>query len=191
MHTTLSTEAGGRRLVAAAHAAPAQLISGQKLLIGIIVGTTWLAVIGGLLSYYILQGATQHSHSLPGYAAFNLLDRAPTAFGTVSVSSAVLVPTQDGVQVDVSVQAVNNQDSQVDAPSVEELGLVDGAGDSITIAPARWQGPAFLVPHSSSTIELQYVVKDGAGLVWLEYRDPLGQWPIRVALGDAPAEALQ
>jgi hypothetical protein len=191
MHTTLSTDAGGRRVVAAAYAAPRQLIRGQNLLIGIVVGTTWLAVIGGLLSYYILLGATQHSHLLTGYAAHNLLERAPTAFGTVAVSNAVMVPTQNGVQVEVSMQAVNDQDSQVAAPSVEELRLVDTAGDSITLGPARWQGPAFLVPHSSTTINLQYVVQYGAGLVWLEYRDPLGQWPTRVALGDAPVEAVQ
>ena len=191
MQTTLSMGVSGGRVEAVAHLAPLQLVRGKNLLIGIILGTSWLALIGGLLSYYILQGATQHSHSLPGYAAYNLFDRAPTTFGTVSVSSALMVPTQGGVQIDVSMQAVNEQDAQVDAPRVEELRLIDTAGDSISIGPTRWQGPAVLVPHSNSTIDLEYVAQDGAGLVWLEYRDPFGQWPIRVALGDDPIGAPQ
>jgi len=172
------------------HAAPLRLIQGQNLLIAIIVVVTWLATIGGLLSDYILQSAGQHSHSQPGYAAYNLLERAPTTFGTLSVSSTMMLPTPNGARIDVSVQAVNNLDAQVDAPRVEELRLIDTAGESIMIAPTRWRGPAVLVPHSSTTIDLQYVAQAGVGLVWLEYRDPLGQWPIRVALGDAPLAAL-
>jgi hypothetical protein len=186
-----SPDARSGRLSAWAAAYPRHLFSGQHVLIGVIAGVTWLALIGGVLSDYIFsQGAAASRHSLPSYVAYNTLQAAPTSFGSLLVTRADLTTSADGVQLDVSLHVDNTRDTQVDAPRLEDLRLINTLGAQANVAIARWSGPAVLIPHSSGTVDLEFLAPRDAGLLWLEYRDPSGQWPIRVALGGAEPQGV-
>jgi len=152
-----------------------------------IAGVTWLAMIGGVLSSYIVinAGGGDHSHGLPSYAAYNTLEAAPTSYGTVQVTHADMVSSETSVNVDVSMFVANNGDSQADAPRIEDLRLVNSYGEDLNTAPVKWSGPAVIVAHSTATVDLSFQAPLHAGLMWLEYRDPYGQWPIRITLGTA------
>jgi hypothetical protein len=184
---TAVPDAGSGRVAARAAASPRRLLSSQHVLLAVIGGVTWLALIGAALSDSIVsQGAAASHHSLPSYAAYDARQAAPTSFGTVSVSLTDLTPMDDSVQLDVSVHADNTQDAQIDAPRLEDLRLVNTLGAVVNPVPGKWSGPAVLIAHSSATIELEFVAPRDAGLLWLEYRDPSGEWPIRVALDGEP-----
>jgi hypothetical protein len=152
-----------------------------------VAGVTWLAVIGGVLSSYILinAGAAGHSHSNPSYAAYDTLEPAPTSFGTVKVTRADMVSSEASVNVDVSMFVANTGDAQADAPRIEDLRLVNSYGEDLNTAPIKWSGPSVVVAHSTATVDLNFQAPRHAGLMWLEYRDPYGQWPIRIVLGTA------
>jgi hypothetical protein len=178
-------------LVAAlAQASPRLQLEGQHALIALIAGVTWLALIGGVLSGYILiegsAGGSSH-HSSPSYAAYDTQEVVPTSFGSLSVYRADLTSTPDSVEVHVSMRVDNNQDAQVDAPRLEDLRLLNMLGAEANAKPGAWSGPAVLIAHSSVTVDLKYLAPHDTGLLWLEYRDPAGQWPLRVALGTAQA----
>jgi hypothetical protein len=169
-------------------ASPRRPLDGQHLLIAVIAGVTWLALIGGVLSSDILSngsgGGARH-HSLPSYVAYNTQEVAPTSFGSLSVTRAELTPLADSLEVHVSIRVDNTQDTQIDAPRLEDFRLINARGAEANPTPGAWSGPAVLMAHSSATVDLTFLALRGVGLLWLEYRDPAGQWPIRVALGSA------
>ena len=171
-----------------------RLLTGQHALIGIVAGVTWLALMGAVLSGYIvgdsLAGfASAHSHSLPAYAAYNTGELVPTSFGSLLVTRAELTSRPDQFEVHVSMRVDNNQDDQIDAPRFEDLRLIDTAGKpQATPKPGAWTGPAVVLGHSSGAIDLTYVAPSTTtGLLWLEYTDRQIEWPLRVALGTARA----
>src|SRR2546428_4097484 len=196
MHVALPG-AGSKPVAAVAEASPRRLLDGQYALIAIIAGATWLALVGGFLSSYILTegsaGASHHS-SLPSYAAYNQQELVPTSFGALSVYRADLTRLDDLVEVHVSMRVDNNQDAQIDAPRFEDLRLINSLGGEAQPKPGGWSGPAVLIAHSSATVDLTYLAPPDMGLLWLEYRDPAGLWPLRVVVGSAldaiPAAAV-
>ena len=187
MHIALPGAASGP-VAALAEASPRRLLNGQHLLMAVIAGVTWLALIGGVLSSDILSngsgGGARH-HSLPSYVAYNTQEVAPTSFGSLSVFRAELTPADDLVEVHVAMHVANTQDAQVDAPRLEDLRLINSHGAEAKPKPLAWSGPAVLIAHASATVDLTFLALRGVGLLWLEYRDPAGQWPIRVVLGSA------
>jgi hypothetical protein len=176
------------------------LLNGQHALLAVIAGVTWLALIGGVLSTYILSegsGGGTHGHSsLPSYVAYNTQEVVPTAFGALSVTGAKVTPLADAdsVEVHVSMSVDNNQDEQIDAPRFEDVRLINTHGAEGKPKVGGWSGPAVLIGHSSATVDLTFLAPRDMGLVWLEYREPAARWPIRVVLGSAsapqPAAAL-
>jgi hypothetical protein len=190
MHIALPG-AGSGPVAAWAEASPPRLLTGQHALIAVIAGVTWLALIGAVLGSNILSdgsgGGASHHSSLPSYAAYNMQEVAPTSYGSLSVFRADLTPVADLVEVHVSVRVDNNQDAQVDAPRFEDLRLINTHGAEAKPQPGGWSGPAVLIAHSSATVDLNYLAAQDMGLLWLEYRDPAGKWPIRVVLGSALA----
>jgi hypothetical protein len=182
--------AGSGPITALTDASPRRLLDGQYALIAMIVGVTWLALIGAALSSYILtegSGGGAGHHSLPSYAAYNTQEAAPTSFGSLLVTRSELTPVGDSVEVHVSMRVDNNQDAQIDAPRLEDLRLIDTHEAEANPKPGAWRGPAVLIAHSSATVDLTYLAPQDVGLLWLEYRDPAGQWPVRVVLGSAGA----
>ena len=188
MHIALPG-AGSGPVSALAEASPRRLLNGQHLLMAVIAGVTWLALIGGILSSDILSAGSvgaAHGHSgLPSYAAYNMQEVVPTSFGSLSVFRAELTPADDLVEVHVAVHVANTQDKQVDAPRLEDLRLINTHGAEAKPKPLAWSGPAVLIAHSSATIDLTYLAPRDMGLMWLEYRDPGIQWPLRVVVGSA------
>ena len=181
---------GSRRLAALADSPPRRLLDGQHALMAIVAGVTWLALVGGALSSAILSNggaATHRSHSLPAYVAYNMQEQAPTSFGSLSVYRADMASLGDLVEVRLSLRVDNTHDAPIDAPRVEDLRLINSVGREARPEPGGWRGPAVLAAHSSTTVDLTYVAPSDLGLMWLEYRDPELQWPIRVVLGSAPA----
>lgn len=166
---------------------PRTLLKGQRLLIAVIAVVTWLALVGGILSQYILESAGVHTHATTLYAAYDLLQPAPTRFGTLRVSRADLVPVNDGVKVEVTLLVNNTTNAQADAPRLEDMRLItsDGVDVNLQRAPG-WNGPAVLPALSSNTIQLEYTAPPNAGLLWLEYNDLSSQWPLRMTLGNTP-----
>jgi len=185
MHSTAAS-ATRDRIALNVQELPRTLLSGQRLLVASIISVTWLALIGGILSYYILASAGGHTHSVTSYAAYDLLQPAPTSYGTLQVSRADMVPADDVVKVDVTLTVSNAQALQTDAPRIEDLRLITTDGTDVNLRPVGWNGPAVLTANSKNTIQLEYTAPLNAGLLWLEYTDPAGQWPLRMILGDAP-----
>lgn len=183
--------AGSWSVAALAEASPRRLLDGQHVLIAVIAGVTWLALVGGILSSDILSagaaGGGSHHSGLPSYAAYNSQELVPTSFGSLQVTRADLTPLTDVTEVHVSMHVVNNQDAQIDAPRFENLRLINTHEAEAKPRPGGWSGPAVLVGHSSATIELTYEAPRDMGLLWLEYRDPALRWPLRVVLGSAVA----
>jgi hypothetical protein len=183
---------GSRPIAALADASPRSLLDGRHALMAIVAGVTWLAVVGGILSSYILSAGPPSSHhsGLPSYVAYNAQEVVPTSFGTLSVTRADLTPLNDQVEVHVSMHVVNTQDAQIDAPRFEDLRLINTDGAEAKPKPLGWSGPAVVIGHSSATVDLTYVAPRNMGLMWLEYQDPQVQWPFRIVLGSAPAPQL-
>ncbi|HTD76439.1 MAG TPA: hypothetical protein VK898_02300 [Chloroflexota bacterium] len=182
---------GSRPLAALADASPRRLLRDHHVLMAVIAGVTWLALVGGVLSTDILSagaaGAGSHHSGLPSYAAYNSNELVPTSFGSLQVTRADLTPQADLTEVHVSMHVVNNQDAQIDAPRFEDLRLINTNETEAKPQPGGWNGPAVLIGHSSATVELTYLAPRDMGLLWLEYRDPRITWPLRVVLGSAPA----
>src|SRR5690348_4280228 len=174
-----ATSAARERFADNLQVVPRALLSGQRLLIGIIAGVTWAALVGAILSYYILASAGVHIHSTTSYAAHDLLQPARTSFGTLTVVRADLVPVDDVVKVDVTLSVANTGSAQVDAPRLEDLRLITSNGAEAKIGRAGWSGPAVLLAGTNDTIDLEYTASPNAGLLWLEYTDSLALWPDR------------
>ena len=172
-------------------ALPLPRLTGQTVLIALIAGVTWLALVGGVLSSYILSSSSA-SHHLPiAYAAFDRSQAVPTGYGSFTVSRADLIGSADSVQVDLTLSVTNTQDSQVDAPRLEDFRVVTTAGAEAARLPNRWSGPSVLIPQSTSAVTFGFQAPPDAGLLWLEYRDPQSAWPTRVVLGAAQLPASE
>jgi hypothetical protein len=81
------------------------------------------------------------------------------------------------------MSVINTQETQTDAPRIEDLRLLTSSGDDLKALAKGWSGPAVLVAHENRTIDFQFQTAQDANLMWLEYRDPYGLYPIRIALG--------
>jgi hypothetical protein len=175
----------GRGPVAAvAEAAQRRLLHGHHALIVVITGVTWLALVGGVLSTYILSGFGASSHYVPVYAAHDLQDVVPTSYGTFQVTRADLTPLAESVEVHVSMSAENKLDGPAEAPRIDDLRLINSSGSEGQPINGSWNGPVFMLAHSTATVDVAFRVAQGkGGLLWLEYREPAAQWPNRFALG--------
>lgn len=166
---------------------------GQYVLVAVIAGVTWLALMGGLLSTYIVSNGPSHAghSSLPSYVAYNAGEVVPTAFGSVSVTDADVSPPAaadpDSVEVHVALRVDNNQDDQIDAPRFEDVRLINSHEAEARPKSGGWSGPSVLIGHSSATVNLTFVAPRNLGLLWLEYREPDAAWPVRVVVGNTPA----
>lgn len=191
MRSVLPGTSGSAVAVVADASPRPRLLTGQHLLIAVIAGVTWLALIGGILSSDILSAGSvvaSHGHSsLPAYAAYNMQEQVPTSFGSLSVFRAERTPVDDLVEVHVSMRVDNTQAAQVDAPRFEDLRLINTDGIEARPKPLAWSGPAVLIAHSSATVDLTFLAPPDMGLMWLEYRDPGIRWPLRVVVGIAGA----
>jgi hypothetical protein len=158
--------------------------TGQHALIAVVAGVTWLALVGGVLSTYILSGLGASSHYVPVYAAHDLQEVVPTSYGTFQVTGAELTPLADLVEVHVSLRAENTQDGPAEAPRVDDLRLINSSGSDGTPINGSWNGPVYLPAHSTATVDVAFrVAQVKGGLLWLEYREPAALWPNRFALG--------
>ena len=160
-------------------------LSGHHALAGIIVGVTWLALIGGILSGYILGGAGIKSHYIPAFTAHDLQEVVPTSYGTFAVTRAELTPLADSVEVHVSMRAENKLDGPAEAPRIDDLRLINTGGSEGQPKNGSWSGPAFMLAHSTATVDVTFRAAQGMGLLWLEYRDPGIEWPLRVVVGSS------
>ena len=165
-----------------------RMLNGQHVLLALIAGVTWLALVGGIMGASILiesPGAPGGQHVVTFFEAHNTGELVNTSFGAVSVTRTDLTPVDDGLKVHVVMRVDNSLDSQIDAPRLESFRVLDTRGLEVNQGPARWNGPSVIIARSSTTVDLTFVVGSDAGSLWLEYRDPLGHWPFRVDLGSA------
>jgi hypothetical protein len=182
---TASPGAGSGLVAVLADASPRRWLNGQHALMAVIAGVTWLALVGSILSAYILGGATggASSHYTPPFAAYDMQEVVPTSYGSISVIAAELTPVADSVDVHVSVRAENKQDGPVGAPRVEDLRLINTGGAEARPKPGEWSGPAIMVAHSTANIDVTFQAAQGMGLLWLQYQESVARYPIRFALG--------
>jgi hypothetical protein len=174
------------RPVAALAVASRPVLNGQHALIAVIMGVTWLALIGGVLANSILSsgGGASH-HTAVFYIAYNSGEVVPTSFGSMSVATADLTTQADLVEVHLSMRVDNKQDTQIDAPRFEDLRLLNSDGVEAKPKSGGWSGPAVIIAHSSATVDLTYLAAADMGLLWLDYRDAAGPYPIRVIVGNS------
>lgn len=169
-------------------------VSGEHVLMVVIGGVTWLALIGGVLSTSILSdgapAAGGHSHYQPAYVAYNAGEVVPTDFGALVVTGAEVSPpaTEDAetLEVHVTLRVDNNQDAQIDAPRFEDVRLINSQATEARPKARGWSGPAVLIGHSSATVDLTFLAPRNLGLMWLEYRQSAGQSPARIVVGKTP-----
>ena len=158
--------------------------TGQHALLAVVAGVTWLALVGGVLSAYILSGSAASSHYVPAYAAHDLQEVVPTSYGTFQVTNAELTPVADLVEVHISMHAANTQDGPAEAPRIDDLRLINSSGSDGTPINGSWNGPVYVSAHSTATVDVAFrVTQAKGGLLWLEYREPAAGWPDRFALG--------
>ena len=73
-------------------ALPRPRVAGQAVLLGVIAGVTWLAMMGAYVSSYVVGHPVE---LLPRtYAAYDMSQVAPTSYGSIAISRADL--TSDG-----------------------------------------------------------------------------------------------
>ena len=159
-------------------------LTGQHTLMAVIAGVSWLALVGGVLSTYILSGFGASSHYVPVYAAHDLREVVPTSYGTFQVTGAELTPQADQVEVHVSIRAENALDAPAEAPRVDDLRVINSSGFEGQPINGSWSGPVYMLAHSSNTVDVAFrVSQQKGGLLWLEYREPAARWPNRFAIG--------
>ena len=176
---------GSGPVAAVAEPSPRRLLHGQHALMAVIAGVTWLALVGGVLSAYILSGAGggPSSHYTPAWSAYDMREAVSTSYGLVVVTDAEQTPSSDLVEVHVSMVAENKLDGPADAPRIEDVRLINTQGVEASLKPGAWSGPAVLAAHSSATIDITYEARKDMGLLWLEYREPVANYPLRFSLG--------
>ena len=182
---TASPGAGSGLVAAVAEPSPRRWLGGQHALMAVIAGVTWLALIGGILSTYILSGAAGTSgHYVPVYAAHDLRDVVPASYGTFQVTGADLTPVGDSVEVHVTMRAENKLDGPAEAPRIDDLRLINSSGSEGQPINGSWNGPVYMLAHTTAIVDVAFRVAQGkGGLLWLEYREPTTRWPNRFALG--------
>jgi hypothetical protein len=162
-------------------ALPRPRVGGQGVLIAVIAGVAWLAMMGAYVSSYVLGHPVELIPKT--YETYGLTDVAPTSYGSISIASADL-STDDGITTAaVSVQLDNIRSRGVEAPQVEELKLVDGTGKQVSRpAAVAWNGPAFVAAEATARIDITLEAPADAGPLWLQYQNVRGSEPIRFAL---------
>jgi hypothetical protein len=160
---------------------PRPRFAGKAVLIAVIAGVTWLAMMGGYVSSYVVGHPIE---LLPQkYSAYAMSDVAPTSYGTMEIAHADVRTDGDTLIAGLSLRMDNILNVGVEAPQVEELRLVDTNGNRVSRDVAlAWNGPAFVPGQTTATIDITLAAPAGAGPVWLEYRKTQGQDPIRFAL---------
>jgi hypothetical protein len=155
--------------------------AGQSVLIAVIAGVTWLAMMGAYVSSYVLGHPVE---LVPrAYQTYAMTDVAPTSYGSISITSADLSTDGGTTTAALSLRLDNVRNRGVEAPQVEELKLVDAAGKQVSRPVAvAWNGPAFVAAEASASIDITLEAPAAAGPLWLEYRNLKGQDPIRFAL---------
>ncbi len=144
-------------------------LNGQHALMAVIAGVTWLALVGGVPSTYILSGLGSRGHYVPVYAAHDLQEVVPASYGTFQVTGADLNPLDDTVEVHVTMRAENKLDGPAEAPRIEDLRVINSSGSEGKPINGSWNGPVFMLAHSAAIVDVSYRVPQGnGGLVWLE-----------------------
>ena len=163
-------------------ALPRPRVSGRWLPIGLIAGITWLAMMGAVVSSYVLGHPLDFVPA--SYTAYaDITTVAPTSYGSLAVTRADVSTDAGIVTARFTLVQVNATDSLAESPQIEELWLVDASGRIVSKpVPDTWNGPAFLPGHGTATIVSAYEAPADAGPLWLVYQNVRGQHPIRFAL---------
>jgi hypothetical protein len=180
------------------------VLSRQAVLLALIVGVTWLALIGAALAAAILSDQTPRvpGHgSGPSYELYEIGWAVPTAFGSLTLDSAGLngigvrqsplnpvdpdepISNPDKVQLQLSLSLSNQQAQRVAAPRAEDFRLVttwNSLGDRV---PELSQMPAFIDAQSTAQAQLTFMAPQDGSVLWLEYRQGQSQRPVRIQLG--------
>jgi hypothetical protein len=151
------------------------------VLIAVIAGVAWLAMMGAYVSSYVLGHPVELIAK--SYATYGMTDVAPTSYGSISITSADLSTDAGTTTATVSVRLDNVLNHGVEAPQVEELKLVDATGKQVSRpAAVAWNGPAFMAPEATARVDITLEAPADAGPLWLQYQNVRGRDPIRFAL---------
>lgn len=162
-------------------ALPRPRAGGQSVLIVVIAGVTWLAMMGAYVSSYILGHPVELISK--SYDTYAMTDVAPTSYGSISITSADLSTDADTTTATLSLRLDNIRSRGVEAPQVEELKLVDATGKQVSRpAAVAWNGPAFVAAEASARVDITLEAPADAGPLWLQYQNVRGSEPIRFAL---------
>jgi hypothetical protein len=163
------------------------------VLVALVASVVALTVVGGVIAATILLGGGAHGHRLKSaYVAYDASRPAPTSFGSISLAAVELdgAPDDgqrrspaDSLQVRVSVTLANERDDSVEYARPEDFRVVSASGREADRLPSLFGPPSALSAHSSRTTDLRFLAPRDGGLLWLEYRDPRGTWPLRIPLG--------
>jgi hypothetical protein len=158
-------------------------VGGQAVLIALIAGVAWLALMGGYVSSYVLGHPVE---LIPkAYSTYDASEVAPTAYGSIAIANEDVRTDRDTSIATVELRMDNIRSTGVEAPQVEELRLVDASGKQVSQSAAlAWNGPAFVAPEASARIDITLAAPAYTGPVWLEYQNIRGSDPIRFALHD-------
>jgi hypothetical protein len=112
-----------------------------------------------------------------------MTDVAPTSYGSISITSADLSTDAGVTTATLSLRLDNILHTNVEAPQVEELKLVDAKGKQVSRpAAVAWNGPAFVAADTAARIDISLEAPADAGSLWLQYQNVRGSEPIRFAL---------
>jgi hypothetical protein len=112
-----------------------------------------------------------------------MTDVAPTSYGSISITSADLSTDAGVTTATLSLRLDNILHTNVEAPQVEELKLVDATGKQVSRpAAVAWNGPAFAAADAAARIDISLEAPADAGSLWLQYQNVRGSEPIRFAL---------
>ena len=170
--------------------APRQPRAGQWLLTAFMVGVTWLAVLGAVMSTSILRGNETSSGRRPVRAnapgvVYEMNEEAPTSFGSITGSALDLVNSDGATEVSFSITLANNQNVDVQAPEVEDFKVVNNRGEEGVYLGGNWTSEPVLRAQSSTSADLRFAAPLEGGILSLEYRERNADQPIRIALGYA------
>jgi hypothetical protein len=184
----------------------AMSMNGTFVLLALVVGVTWCALIGATLGISILRdgrptAALAHHSSGNSYSIYELNWQVPTAFGSLTVSDARItqgalaeislqaysedqppVPP-DKLQISLSLNMANNQPEAVASPPLDAFRLVSTYGSEADRVSGLSSLPGTLQPNASSTGTLVFAAPQDGSVLWLEYRERPDDRPVRIALG--------